>query len=61
MKIGKDGKICAIDDHILTKEELDESLKDVPSEVLAEWDKKHSEIAKKLGIQLNFDNSEEYL
>lgn len=55
MKFGNDGKICAIDDHIPTKEELDESLKDVPPEVLAEWDKKHAEIAKKLGIQLNYD------
>ena len=61
MKFSKDGKICAIDDHIPTKEELDESLKDVPPEVLAQLRKKYTEIAKKLGIQLNFDNSEEYL
>ena len=61
MKFNKDGKICAIDDHIPTDEEIDESLKNVPPEVLVEWDKKHAEIAKKLGIQLNFDNSEEYL
>ena len=55
MKFNKDGKICAIDDHIPTKEELDESLKDVPPEVLAQWRKEHVEIAKQLGIQLNYD------
>ena len=43
MKFSKDGKICAIDDHIPTDEEIDESLKNVPPEVLAQWNREFEE------------------
>ena len=32
MKIGKDGKICAIDDNPPTKEEIEKSLTELPKE-----------------------------
>ena len=51
-KFDENGNLCVIDDNIPTPEEIRESLKNVPAEQLEEWDKIHSEIARRLGIDL---------
>lgn len=52
-KYDKDGRLHILDDNIPTPEEIEESLKDVPTELLEQWDKEHREIAKQLGIELS--------
>ena len=52
-KFDKNGLLCVIDDNIPTAEEIEKSLKEVPPEKLAQWNKEHREIARKLGIELN--------
>ena len=51
-KYDENGRIRMIDDNIPTPEEIEESLKDVPAEVLKQWREENIQIAKELGIKL---------
>ena len=51
-KYDENGLIRMIDDNIPTPEEIEESLKDVPAEVLKKWKEERIQIAKELGIKL---------
>lgn len=46
-------KHCILDDHIVTDEEIAESIKNIPKEELEKKRRIYREIAEKLGITLN--------
>ena len=51
-KYDENGLIRIIDDNIPTPEEIEASLKEVPTEVLKQWEEERIQIAKDLGIKL---------
>ncbi len=58
MKIGKDGKICAINDNPPTEEEINASIANTPSELLAQWEKEAEEWERKRAVVSNSNKSE---